>query len=70
MNLEDLIDYRTSLGIPIGDEELEKSPFYVPEKDSEILDYLIQKREKLGGFLPKRIAQKIDIKLPEWSTFS
>jgi len=70
MNLEDLVAYRNSLDIPIEDEKLEQSPFYLPEQDSEIIEYLIQKREKLGGFLPQRKAKKIDIKLPDWSIFS
>ena len=70
MNIDDLKAYRNYLEIPVEDEKLEQSPFFVPEEESEILDYLIKKREKLGGFLPSRVADNINIKLPDWSTFS
>ena len=70
MALQDLIAYRDSLEIPMDDETLEDSPLYHPGKDSDEIEYLRSRREALGGYLPSRRSPRIDIKVPEESTFS
>jgi pyruvate dehydrogenase E1 component len=47
-------DMRDRLRIPIPDEKLDELPFYVPAPDSPEMKYLHQRREALGGYLPKR----------------
>ena len=46
MSLDDLIAYRDRLKIPVDDKELQNSPFYSLEEDSEALEYLHSTRAK------------------------
>ena len=70
MNIEDLIAYRNRLNIPLDDEQLQKSPFYLLDEDSDALEYIHSTREKLGGYLPSRKSPDIHFKLPSEKTYS
>jgi pyruvate dehydrogenase E1 component len=70
MNFDDLKAYKDRLQIPIPDSDLEKSPFYALDSDSEEFQYLISQRNKLGGFLPSRKSPKININLPGYDVYS
>ena len=70
MSLDDLIAYRDRLKIPIDDKELQNSPFYSLEEDSEALEYLHSTRAKLGGYLPSRKSPEININLPSEKTYT
>ena len=70
MSLDDLIAYRDSLKLPIGDEELEDTPLYHPGEDSDEVEYIRKRRKGLGGYLPSRRSPPTDIQLPDESTFS
>ncbi len=54
LNEEELKEFRTRFSIPISDDDVAKAPFYKPDDDSPEIEYLKQKREKLGGYLPER----------------
>lgn len=54
LNEDELAEFRTRFGIPISDDEVATAPFYRPPEDSKELIYLQERREKLGGHLPKR----------------
>ena len=69
LNEEEMKYFRGRFGIPISDEEIGKAPFYKPDKDSEEIKYLLEKREQLGGFLPKRNAEKVRFTMPDHSIF-
>jgi pyruvate dehydrogenase E1 component len=51
---EDLLYLRDRLELPIDDAAAKKAEYYRPEEDSDEYRYLIERREKLGGFLPAR----------------
>ena len=70
MNIEDLIAYRDRLNIPLDDEQLQSSPFYSLDKESEALEYIHSTRGKLGGYLPSRKSPEIDFNLPSEETYS
>ena len=70
MNFEDLSAYKERLGIEIENSELEHSPFYSLDKDSEEYSYLINRRNELGGFLPSRKSPKINLDLPDDDVYS
>ncbi len=70
MNFEDLSAYKERLGIEIENNELENSPFYSLDKDSEEYNYLINRRNELGGFLPSRKSPKINLDLPDDDVYS
>jgi len=52
---DDEIRYmRDRFNIPIPDSELDKIPFYKPADDTPEMRYLHERRQALGGYLPKR----------------
>ncbi|MDZ7743495.1 MAG: pyruvate dehydrogenase (acetyl-transferring), homodimeric type [Bacteroidota bacterium] len=65
LNEKELLDFRDRFGIPLSDEDAMKAPFYRPSDDSEEIKYLKKRREKLGGYLPKRQAKADPIKAPD-----
>jgi pyruvate dehydrogenase E1 component len=55
LNEDELKEFRTRFGIPImNDDEVAETPFYRPSEDSPELIYLRERREALGGYVPKR----------------
>jgi pyruvate dehydrogenase E1 component len=54
LNEEELKAFRTRFGIPIGDDEVAKAPFYRPPENSPEVTYLTERRKQLGGFVPIR----------------
>jgi len=56
--LDELKVLRDTLNIPITDEQLEANPYappyYNPGVDAPEVQYMIDRRNKLGGFLPER----------------
>ena len=50
----DLIEYRNRFNLPLTDEQATGLAFYKPAPDSPEIQYLQQKRQALGGYLPKR----------------
>ncbi|MDL9935453.1 pyruvate dehydrogenase (acetyl-transferring), homodimeric type [Gordonia sp. ABSL1-1] len=58
LTLDDLKAFRDSTRIPISDEQLEKDPYlppyYHPGADSPEIQYMLDRRRSLGGFLPSR----------------
>lgn len=53
-NEQELMEFRNRFGIPVSDDHVEDIEFYVPPEDSQEAQYLHQRREALGGFLPAR----------------
>ena len=45
---------RTRFGIPLSDEEIKTAPFYRPADDSPEIQYIRERRQALGGFVPAR----------------
>ncbi len=54
LNEDELREFRTRFAIPIDDEAVAKAPFYRPPEESEEIQYLMQRRKALGGFVPER----------------
>ncbi len=54
MDLGSIRQFRDRFNIPIPDEKLEELPFYVPPADSPEMQYLHERRQALGGYLPSR----------------
>ena len=69
VGLEDLKALRDSLHIPITDAELEANPYeppyYHPGMDSPEIKYMLDRRSKLGGFVPERRGKTQQIALPD-----
>ena len=54
LTAENIQAFRDKFDIPIDNNELEELPYIKFEKDSPEYKYLIETRQKLGGFLPIR----------------
>ncbi|KFN49043.1 pyruvate dehydrogenase (acetyl-transferring), homodimeric type [Arenimonas composti] len=62
--------FRDRFQIPVPDAKLPEVPFYHPGKDSPEVQYLLSRREKLGGFLPQRRRKASQpLKVPELAAF-
>jgi pyruvate dehydrogenase E1 component len=62
LNEDELRMFRSRFGIPIADEELHEAPFYRPSDDSAEIQYMLERRKQLGGFLPERKVRSKPIK--------
>ncbi|APE33894.1 pyruvate dehydrogenase (acetyl-transferring), homodimeric type [Nocardia mangyaensis] len=66
--LQDLKDFRDLQRIPITDAELEKDPYlppyYHPGMDNPAIQYMLSRRESLGGFIPERRTTPKPLTLP------
>ncbi|HQB03225.1 MAG TPA: pyruvate dehydrogenase (acetyl-transferring), homodimeric type [Candidatus Hydrogenedentes bacterium] len=69
LNEEELWEFRGRFGIPISDEEIAYAPFYRPSEDSPSMKYLKEKRDALGGWLPRRIVNVAPVRKLEDSMF-
>ena len=54
MGVEHMKRFRDRFGLPVSDEDVEDIPFLAFNDDSEEMNYMREKRELLGGHLPKR----------------
>ncbi len=63
LNEKELREFRARFGVPISDEEIAETPFFRPAPESRERQYLLNRRKKLGGFLPQRqvTAKALDI---------
>jgi pyruvate dehydrogenase E1 component len=67
---EEIKEFRTRFGIPIADEDLPEVPFYKPSDDSDEMQYLHERRQKLGGSVPQRRVQAPPLAPPPDKLFS
>lgn len=65
MNEKELREFKSRFDIPISDEDVVETPFYRPPKDSPEYKYLIERRQALGGSLPKRVVTAKPLELPD-----
>jgi pyruvate dehydrogenase E1 component len=74
LTLEDLKGFRDTLHIPISDEQLEADPYlppyYNPGMEDPAIQYMMERRAKLGGTLPKRRTEAVQLKLPDESAYA
>ena len=57
--------FRDRLELPIPDDQLKDAPYFHPGPDSEEVRYLNQRREALGGPLPRRVVRSKPLPVPE-----
>jgi len=70
LNEKELRLFRDRLGIPIREADLAETPFYRPPADSEEIEYLLERRRSLGGFVPQRHVHAVPLAPPSPSLFS
>jgi pyruvate dehydrogenase E1 component len=64
LDLDALKGFRNKFSLPMNDEDIENLKFYKPDEASEEIQYLKSRRNKLGGFIPKRSFKEISIDIP------
>lgn len=64
MSLDQLREFCALLELPITDKQLEDAPYYHPGPKSPEIEYLLERRRALGGFLPKRVVRAKPLNLP------
>jgi pyruvate dehydrogenase E1 component len=69
LNEKELREFRERFKIPISDEEIVETPFYRPAEDSLETKYLLERREALGGFLPRRKVEVKPLRVPGLAEF-
>ena len=69
MDTESIRQFRDRFGVPIADEELENVPYFHPGEDSEEVQYLLERRKELGGFIPSRRRNDGSIEAPALEQF-
>jgi pyruvate dehydrogenase E1 component len=69
MGEEALKAFRDRFNIPISDEEISEAPFYRFPEDSPEMNYLRERRQALGGYLPTRIPEAPPLTIPGLSIF-
>jgi pyruvate dehydrogenase E1 component len=70
LNEKELREFRARFGIPVNDEEIAETPFFRPAADSPERQYLVNRRKKLGGFLPQRIVSAKPLDVPKLDIFT
>jgi pyruvate dehydrogenase E1 component len=69
---DDLKALRDSLRIPIQDDQLEDpytAPYFHPGQDAPEIQYMLERRRALGGFVPERRTRHAEITLPPEKTY-
>src|SRR5215813_12947539 len=70
LNEDELRQFRARFGIPISDDEIAETPFYRPPEKSKEIQYLQERRQKLGGYVPSRVVSVESIQAPDESLFA
>ncbi len=70
LNEEELRAFCSRFNIPLTEKEVAEAPFYLPGEDSPEAQYLRQRRQALGGYLPRRPSAHPKLKAPADETFS
>jgi pyruvate dehydrogenase E1 component len=69
MNVEAVRRFRDRFDIPVPDEKLEEVPYVRFEEGSPELEYMCERRSRLGGYLPARRMKAEALVVPPLSAF-
>ena len=69
LNEKELLYFRDRFNIQLSDEETITAPFFKPRSNSKEIKYVKERRDKLGGFLPKRIVSNKKMSPPNLNVF-
>jgi pyruvate dehydrogenase E1 component len=70
MDLEEIKAFRDRFNIPVSDNQIgDTVPYCKPDPDSAEFEYLMERRESLGGFLPRRRPKSKSLPAPPLEMF-
>ncbi len=74
MTLDNLKTFRDTMHVPITDAQLEENPYlppyYNPGPQDETIQYMLERRKALGGFLPERRSTHVGLSLPDDAAYA
>jgi pyruvate dehydrogenase E1 component len=65
-----LLEFRNRFNLPLTDQQTIHLEFYKPDKDSPELQYLHSRRQRLGGYLPRRETSAKQVPVPELTSYA
>ena len=66
----DLIEFRNRFQLPLSDDQAKGLAFLKPDADSAEMRYLHQRRQSLGGYLPKRMTTCAVVPVPDLASYA
>jgi len=63
LDVNDMFYFRDRFEIPLTDKQVENLEFYKPDEKSEEIQYLLERRKQLGGFIPSRSSKASPVKI-------
>ena len=69
LELDDLKFFRDRFHIPVSDRDLDDVPYCKPDKNSDEIEYLHERRKALGGYLPTRRTRSKPLAVPPLEIF-
>ncbi|MDH4107864.1 MAG: pyruvate dehydrogenase (acetyl-transferring), homodimeric type [Gammaproteobacteria bacterium] len=69
LDIDAVRQFRDRFNIPVADKDLDRVPFYMPDRDSAELEYLHERRKALGGYLPQRRPKAKPLDAPPLDAF-
>jgi len=73
LDTEALFEFRERFQLPISDKDVEEMNIFTPDAESEELQYLRERREALGGYMPSRQRKAPDsavVPVPDLKTYA
>ena len=70
LDTEELVAFRDRFALPLTDAQVEACEFVRPPRESPEMAYLHARREKLGGYLPARVATAGALATPSAAAFA
>ena len=70
LDIDALLAFRDKFGLPLANEQVERLEFYRPGPESAEIQYLLARREALGGSLPRRRLRAPAVPVPPVSQFA
>jgi pyruvate dehydrogenase E1 component len=65
-----LIEFRNRFNLPLSDEQARNLEFFKPAPDSPEMKYLLEHRQKLGGFMPARRSDAPRLPVPAVDSYA
>ena len=69
LDVDALKEFRDRFNIPVSDKDIDNVPYCKPGPDSDEIEYLLERRKALGGFLPQRRTKSTALKVPALEIF-
>ncbi len=69
LDVDQMKAFRDRFELPVSDDEITQYPFFRPDGDSPEQRYLLERRERLGGFLPARSPASEPLEPPPADSF-